>query len=193
MNSIYQSKWAPTYIPADLIKNIVNQCESINNLTEGTVGLEGEEKMLKNIRNSEVAFLPDTHWIACVMRQIVEQFNTENFMYDLHPGFDNHIIQYGVYKPSGHYTWHKDADLFADENKPDLSIRKLSVTVQLSEPDDYEGGELQMQGPDGALYTCPKERGTVIVFDSRTLHRVRPIKSGIRKSLVGWVNGPRWR
>ena len=127
------------------------------------------------------------------MRQIVEQINADNFMYDLHPGFDNHTIQYGVYKPSGHYTWHKDADLFAAENKPDLTLRKLSVTVQLSEPDDYEGGELQLQGPDGDLYTCPKERGTIIVFDSRTLHRVRPIKSGVRKSLVGWVNGPRWR
>jgi PKHD-type hydroxylase len=193
MESIYQTRWAPSSIPSDLIEGIVRQCETIKELEKGTIGIQGEEVLDKKIRNSEVAFLPEHHWIACVMRQVVEQMNIENFKYDLDPGFDQKTVQFGIYGPAGHYVWHKDSDIFAAENRSDLKLRKLSVTVQLSEPDDYEGGELQMQGPNGELYECPKERGTVIVFDSRTLHRVRPIKSGVRKSLVGWVTGPRWR
>lgn len=65
--------------------------------------------------------------------------------------------------------------------------------MQLSDEDEYEGGELQLLDPTGHLYTVPKERGTISIFDSRLSHRVRKVKSGCRKSLVGWVVGPRWR
>lgn len=192
MEPIYQSKWSSSAIPSELIDSIVKQCETLEQIP-GRVGFEGEELLDKKVRDSQVAFLPGTHWIACVMRQIVESFNEENFKYDLFPGFENNQVQYGTYHPGGHYSWHKDAEVWAMPNNDDLKIRKLSVTIQLSEPDDYEGGEVQLQGPNNELYLTPKERGTVIVFDSRTLHRVRPVKSGVRKSLVGWVAGPRWR
>ena len=42
-------------------------------------------------------------------------------------------------------------------------------------------------------YFAPKQKGTLIVFDSRTKHRVRTVKTGLRKSIVGWVVGPRWK
>ena len=72
-------------------------------------------------------------------------------------------------------------------------VRKLSFVVQLSDPDDYEGGNLQLLDENGKSYIAPRKRGTVVVFDSRTQHRVLKVKRGIRKSLVGWVVGPRWR
>jgi len=65
--------------------------------------------------------------------------------------------------------------------------------LQLSDEDDYEGGELQFMDDDDQLYTAPKKKGTIIIFDSRVKHRVRKIKNGTRKSLVGWVVGPRWK
>ena len=72
-------------------------------------------------------------------------------------------------------------------------IRKLSFSLQLSDPKDYTGGEVQFLDNNGKTFFAPKQRGTMIVFDSRTKHRVRKVKSGMRKSLVGWVVGPRWK
>ena len=72
-------------------------------------------------------------------------------------------------------------------------VRKLSFSLQLSDPEDYTGGEVQFMDNGRKTYFAPKQRGTLIMFDSRTPHRVRKVKSGMRKSLVGWVVGPRWR
>ena len=72
-------------------------------------------------------------------------------------------------------------------------VRKLSFSLQLSDPEDYTGGEVQFMDNGRKTYFAPKQRGTLIMFDSRTPHRVRKVKSGMRKSLVGWVCGPRWR
>ena len=58
---------------------------------------------------------------------------------------------------------------------------------------DYRGGEVEFINSAGERYFAPKQKGTLIVFDSRTKHRVRTVKSGLRKSLVGWVVGPRWK
>ena len=70
---------------------------------------------------------------------------------------------------------------------------KLSFSLQLSDPDDYEGGNFQLIDESGKLYVAPRKRGTIILFDSRTQHRVLKVKKGRRKSIVGWVVGPRWK
>ena len=83
-------------------------------------------------------------------------------------------------------------------------VRKLSFSIQLSDPEDYEGGELEFKvnkygsekRGDFALdetFFAPNKKGTIIIFDSRVKHRVCEVKSGVRKSLVGWVVGPRWK
>ncbi len=72
-------------------------------------------------------------------------------------------------------------------------VRKLSFALQLSDSNEYTGGEVQFLDNGGKTYFAPKQRGTLMVFDSRTKHRVRRVRSGLRKSLVGWVVGPRWR
>lgn len=59
--------------------------------------------------------------------------------------------------------------------------------MQLSDSDEYEGGELQLLDQNKNSFIMPKERGSMIVFDSRLSHRVRKIKSGIRKSIVCWA------
>ena len=72
-------------------------------------------------------------------------------------------------------------------------VRKLSFVLQLSDPNDYEGGNLQLLNEAGKTYIAPRKRGTIILFDSRTQHRVIKVRSGVRKSLVGWTVGPRWK
>ena len=72
-------------------------------------------------------------------------------------------------------------------------VRKLSFSLQLSDAKDYRGGEVEFVDSSGKRYFAPKQKGTLIIFDSRIKHRVRTIKSGLRKSLVGWVVGPRWK
>ena len=72
-------------------------------------------------------------------------------------------------------------------------MRKLSFSLQLSDPKDYVGGELQFLGSDDSTFFAPKQKGSLVVFDSRTKHRVVKVKSGVRRSLVGWVVGPRWK
>ena len=69
----------------------------------------------------------------------------------------------------------------------------MSFSLLLSDPDTYEGGNLQLLSEDGKSYIAPRQRGTIILFDSRTQHRVQKVTKGVRKSLVGWTVGPRWR
>jgi PKHD-type hydroxylase len=72
-------------------------------------------------------------------------------------------------------------------------VRKLSFSIQLSDPDDYEGGNVQLLDEAGNNYIAPRKRGCICLFDSRTQHRVLKVTKGTRKSIVGWVVGPRWK
>ena len=116
--------------------------------------------------------------------------NNENFLYDL-TNIDGEAIQYTQYTEGQFYTWHNDAGI-SNMNDNEM-IRKLSFVLQLSDPDDYEGGNLQLLDESGKSYIAPRQRGTMILFDSRTQHRVLKVTKGCRKSLVGWTIGPRWK
>ena len=101
-------------------------------------------------------------------------------------------IQYTKYDKDDFYTWHTDQDL-RTIHQSDEKVRKLSFSLQLSDENEYSGGELEFKDVMGNTFFAPKNRGCLIIFDSRTEHRVCKITSGVRKSLVGWVEGPRWK
>ena len=154
-------------------------------------------------RDSKTTWLPSTHWTVGLSYHYVLRANRENFLYDI-AGFDGESMQYTSYEKGEYYGWHNDASIEVSfkptENKQENfvvtnseQIRKLSFILQLSDPDDYEGGEVQLMNGDGTTFFIPKTRGTVIVFDSRLQHRVKKVISGHRKSIVGWVVGPRWK
>ncbi|WP_417814279.1 2OG-Fe(II) oxygenase [Thalassospira alkalitolerans] len=87
----------------------------------------------------------------------------------------------------GHYDWHSDV------GASDIARRrKLTLVIQLSEPDQYEGGLLQLN-PGGHIIDAPMERGTAILFPSFVLHRVAPTTAGLRYSLTQWVHGTPFR
>lgn len=98
-------------------------------------------------------------------------------------------IQFGKYDEGSFYTWHHDINW----KRPEMYDRKLSISVQLSEPDsDYKGGNVEFNEVESPE-TFNRSRGSILVFPSYLLHRVTEVTEGIRYSLVGWMEGPRWR
>jgi len=150
-------------------------------------GISHENKQNANVRVSQIRWLTGNQEINDMLYRYVLEANRNAFGVDVTP-FSN--IQYTEYEGSagGHYDWHNDVHW-----QQDLAFdRKLSVTVQLSDPEDYEGGLFEFKHDQ----PLPKEafvKGSVLVFPSYLEHRVAPVTAGNRKSLVAWFEGPRWR
>jgi predicted 2-oxoglutarate/Fe(II)-dependent dioxygenase YbiX len=95
--------------------------------------------------------------------------------------------QYVEYRPGcGHFGWHNDYSHGLVD-----APRKLTMIIQLSAPDDYEGGRLQVFGIE--IEDLPRERGTILAFPSLVYHQITPVTRGLRRALVAWVAGPRIR
>jgi PKHD-type hydroxylase len=179
--------WADAFTPAE-IDAIVAYGDSLSPEQAVVLAETPDGEVQGKIRITQTAWLPqnpDTRWIYDRMQAVARQLNDASYRYDLR-GFSENF-QYTVYRGSegGHYDWHVDQG-------PMKVQRKLSLSVQLSHGHDYEGCDLQFVGGN-KTETGPRERGTVIAFPSYVLHRVTPIVSGVRKSLVVWTTGPNFR
>tara|TARA_B100001996_G_C18640613_1_gene585483 strand:+ start:205 stop:831 length:627 start_codon:yes stop_codon:yes gene_type:complete len=206
----FQSIFVDTKLPHDIVNIIEKDVEQFDaELSESKVKGGNKDNLNLKIRKSLNSWIPSSHWIGGFLWHYVMLANRTNFLYDL-SFIDGGIIQYTQYHQGHYYGWHNDAGIIemikpksftnkcearGDDfiNKNIEMVRKLSFTVQLSDPDEYEGGNVQLLNETGKLYVAPRQRGQVIMFDSRTQHRVCKVRSGVRKSLVGWVVGPRWR
>ena len=108
-----------------------------------------------------------------------------------HFGFDGmrltEIAQFTHYREGGFYDWHMDNDVLGKHQPP---IRKISMTLLLSDPSTFEGGELEIMSKDK---TAKLKRGQAIFFASWLQHRVKPVTKGERKSLVMWFGGPSFK
>ena len=211
----FQSVWYYTDLPEDIVDIIERDVSETFDEQMGDSKLHGDA-LNKEKRNSQNAWIPTTHWVAGFLWHYVQRANRENFLYDLRC-IDGESMQYTRYQEGQFYNWHNDAGIsnyykpqyvgnsgnFDDEpNNLQTTdflkascelVRKLSFTLQLSDPDEYEGGNVQLIDEAGRSYIAPRQRGTIILFDSRTQHRVIKVKKGVRKSIVGWVLGPRWK
>jgi len=99
-------------------------------------------------------------------------------------------IQFTEYADVGHhYDYHHDIDW----GRQDGSHRKISIVVQLTDPEDYEGGDFSFKHLQNPNEDEMKARGSILCFIPYHYHAVSPITSGSRISLVGWFEGPRWR
>jgi PKHD-type hydroxylase len=147
-----------------------------------------DEENTDKFRKSNIKWLPfDSKWdwvIDKIMSQVVEA-NDTIWKFDLNSVIDN--IQYTEYEGNGgHYDWHLDI------GPGSISHRKISIVIQLSDPDEYVGGDLElMTGSDHTK--IPRGKGNVVIFPSFLLHRVVPLISGNRKSLVLWVGGGHYK
>ena len=186
--------WFETRIPEPLMKNILDDLDRVDeNIFIKSAVNPHDSEIKDSIRKSQHCWIPTTHWIGGFLWHYIMNANKDNFLYDI-SHIENDMIQYTQYNKGNFYNWHTDMDI-CDINEPDQLVRKLSFTLQLTNDDEYTGGNLEFADFDDSTYrfSVPKSRGTVIVFDSRVPHRVTPVESGIRKSLVGWVVGKRWR
>jgi|TARA_B100001094_G_scaffold149335_1_gene144574 PKHD-type hydroxylase len=115
------------------------------------------------------------------LKKIVHGINLMSWKMPLDGEWDTNI-QYTRYTGEGHhYGWHKD------NFQGNCSDRKLSVVYCLSKKTDYTGGEFDIRkNTNKETYTIKFDYGDFIVFPSYTMHRVRPLKSGVRSTLVGW-------
>ena len=204
----FQSIWYFSDIPEKIIETIEEDLTYKFQEQMGDSKLMGDA-LNRDKRNSKNAWVPTHHWTAGFVWHYVERANRENFLYDIR-NIDSEAMQFTQYDEGEFYGWHNDAGISGQYKPVSVGnhhegraqdylnenlelVRKLSFVVQLSNPDEYEGGNLQLLAEDGKTFFAPRKRGTVFVFDSRTQHRVLKVTKGTRKSLVGWVVGPRWK
>ena len=156
---------------------------------QAQVGGNSDKDRLANIRRSQVSWLdktPDTAWVFEKLANVASSLNAQFYRFDL-TGFGE-ALQLTNYDQSEHgmYGWHQDYG-----GKLGIS-RKLSMVLQLTDPIQYEGGNLQIK-TGGEPQTVRKQRGLIAVFPSYTLHQVTPVTRGSRQSLVAWISGPSFK
>ena len=164
------------------------ECARIIDLSTSLSAMDGrvtdQWELDKQVRSSTVAWMavsPNTRWIYEKLWTAVEEVN-RCYRFDV---FGIREVQVARYAPGDFYDWHLDI------GKADTSSRKLSLSVQLTDPENYDGGELLIHGYENEKPV--KEIGSVIVFPSYLSHCVNSVTSGTRWSLVAWVHGPPFR
>lgn len=157
---------------------------------EGLVGagLKNNKKLDKSVRNVDIFEIPnnkENFWIYERIAKAVMVANSEYFDFDI-LGITHslQLMRYESIDKPGHYDWHADA------GSGETSSRKISVSVQLSDPNVYTGGELEVDNY-GNIITARKDQGSIHMFPSYLTHRVKPIEQGVRYALVIWIHGTR--
>tara|TARA_B100001029_G_C14869329_1_gene343629 strand:- start:133 stop:684 length:552 start_codon:yes stop_codon:yes gene_type:complete len=140
-----------------------------------------------NLRKGNIKWIKDPK-LYRVLNDIVGVVNKNSWNLKITSG---ESMQYGIYNIGDHYDWHNDQLLIQDQ-----LVRKVSMSLFLNDPDEYDGGELDIDfknpNDDPRYDTLKLDSGYAVFFESHLWHRVRPIKSGVRKSLVAWFSGPRY-
>jgi PKHD-type hydroxylase len=144
------------------------------------------------IRKSSTAWVTDFEIKENILN-IAHSYNQNFFNFDLYQN-QNPDIQFTQYHEldQDHYNWHIDC---ATGEEFTYSQRKLSFILNLTDPEEYEGGDVifKVSSRDEIPSEIIKKKGTVIVFPSFLLHKVTPVTKGCRNSLVTWLWGPSFR
>jgi PKHD-type hydroxylase len=163
--------------------------KNVSNLDWHIAKTVGENK---DTRKSNIKWIPqneDWFWLYEKLANMAVEANDKLWKFDLHQIPE--MIQYTEYHaPAGHYDWH------ADIGPGILSKRKVSITVQLSDPSEYEGGDLELfrgGSTDGPFLQAERNAGCVFLFPSYVMHRVTPVTRGTRKSFVLWLGGGHYK
>ena len=186
--------WTFSDLPSEMVDILIKDLKKYDKAIEDSTVRDtvGNPEYAKDIRKSSNAWINGSNWIAGFVWYYITKANRENFRYDIE-GLDSNEIQYTEYQKGEYYDWHIDDDinrcmindklLTSDvnhgENLAILNgeyIRKLSFSIQLSDPEDYEGGELEFKVNnygsekrgdftlDDTFY-APNKKGTIIIFD----------------------------
>jgi len=165
------------------------ECETIINIAKNKGLIKGETKGETGVRDSKISWLYPVDGMDWVFRRVTDMtlnLNERFFKFDLF-GL-NEGFQFTNYEaPSGKYGKHVDRAI-------NIAVRKLSISIQLTNPEEYDGGELKLyDGDDEKGTVMSKEQGTLVIFPSYVLHEVMPVTKGTRNSLVTWVTGKQFK
>ena len=168
------------FIQPPLIDLIVNYGKRVG-MMDGKIGYgSGKNVIDKDIRSVLTVGLPfdEFEWLYKAIALKIRHVNYMNYKFHLDK---IEKLTYMVYDADslGHYNAHVDTPI--SEN------RKLSFSCLLSDPSEFEGGDLIVYG--GSKTIAEKRRGSMTLFPSWTQHEIKPVTSGLRRSLVGWIHG----
>jgi len=167
----------------------VDECKKIIDIGNKNGLIEGITRngSNKKIRDSDISWLypsEDLNWVYKKITDVVFYLNEKFFKFDLYGFIEG--FQFTHYKePNGKYKKHIDRSLNG-------LIRKLSLSIQLSDPKSYEGGDLILHDGEKPIF-IPREQGKLILFPSYVLHEVTSVTKGERYSLVAWITGPQFK
>ena len=151
---------------------------------------------------------PRYQWLFDEIWWIVDKINNSNWKFELSA---LQPLQYSIYREGDFFGWHRDnlaQELRSKLDEPPEVTRKLSFSIQLSDPSEYEGGFLEIHqdethdvltsNEDDPVFVVGEQsmpeailpKGTIIAFPSIFRHRVTPVRSGTRRALVLWAVGP---
>ena len=163
------------------------ECKKIIQIAKKKGMIKGTTRSKSDVRESKISWLyssDEMEWAFRRVTDMVLDLNERFFNFDifgLNEGF-----QFTNYKaPSNKYGKHVD-------RSSDFIVRKLSISIQLTDPKEYEGGELYLYEDDQGVL-MDKKQGTLIMFPSYVLHEVKPVTKGERNSLVTWVTGNQFK
>ena len=121
-------------------------------------------------------------WLDEKVAQLVKQRN-KGFRYNIKSIEETKLLRY---QPGGKYDWHQDVIWDNPQH------RKFTYIIQLSNSNEYSGGDFQFRDADNIDLSGLRNRGSIIIFPSIMHHRITPLTKGTRYSIVGWVVGPQW-
>lgn len=163
------------------------ECQTIINIAKDKGLIKGNTRGETDVRDSKISWLYPTDkmdWVFRRVTDIVVDLNERFFKFDLF-GI-NEGFQFTNYEaPSGKYGKHVDRAI-------NFPVRKLSISLQLTNPEEYGGGELYLYDDEKGT-VMDKTQGTLIIFPSFVLHEVMPVTKGTRNSLVTWVTGKQFK
>lgn len=187
MNSLYYV--FPSIISPSKCDEIIHRGLNLP-AQEASIGFDNDH-IDNSYRTSTIRWFygPDNQDIVNLIMHYATLANRESFGFDISVGA--HEFQFTEYKSinKGKYDWHHDVWW----QNPRAHDRKLSVIIQLSDPSTYEGGDFEMGEPCDYSPIKFKPRGSILVIPSFFRHRVTPVISGTRYSLVSWIDGPKFR
>ena len=142
-------------------------------------------KLIQKKRSSKIYWINES-WVQELLWEYILEANKKTFHFDV---INKSEIQFTEYRSDegGKYDWHHDVNWNGQEGLD----RKLSISIQLSDKLDYEGGNFEFEEITSSMDF--KEIGTIIIFPSYLRHRVTKVTLGTRRSLVAWFYGPNWK
>lgn len=175
----------------EMIKQLEDMVYKNYEFSKGKTGVPELDTVTDSYRtnNRDIAYItpkPDSKWLYDLLFPLALEANEKLFHFDIDIVTDP--IHYVIYpEDGGHLNWHMDTGAYG------VNRRKIAMTVQLSDPSEYEGGEFEIWFGGSQSTIVPRQKGDIICFPAFCMHRVRPIKRGKRKCLVFWTGGRPFR